>query len=385
MGIRRLLATLVTATLVLAALALVLGSLLGQPILLSYVETESMQPTLDPGDGFVAVPSAVAGPVEQGDVVVFQAQELHGGGLTTHRVVGRTNQGYVTGGDNNPFTDQAGTEPPVADEQIVAEALKVNGEVLVIPHLGDVVTGLSGGLEDVRYWLAAFTGLGIFAGPQGLPALLILGLVLYYAVDVLRERGQRQYDRTTERETGLNTRLVVGALAVFLVFSATMGMVGPSGTNEYGIVSAAYEDERQDVVPAGESKNNTLGVTNGGFLPVVVFYEPGDMADVHPREVYVPARGEANVTATFTAPPETGGYSRYIVERRYFAVLPVSVIRSLYQVHPWLPIVAIDLLLGVPFYVAGRKLLGSGRIRERTRDRGLSRLASLKRALRGRE
>src|SRR6056297_3527746 len=121
---------------------LLVGQLLGQPILLGYVATGSMEPTMDAGDGFVAIPSAVSGDVEEGDVVVFQARELHDGGLTTHRVVDETEGGYVTKGDANPFTDQDGGEPPVTDGQIVANALQIEGTVVTIPHLGTVVMGI---------------------------------------------------------------------------------------------------------------------------------------------------------------------------------------------------------------------------------------------------
>jgi signal peptidase len=40
----------------------------------------------------------------------------------------------------------------------------------------------------------------------------------------------------------------------------------------------------------------------------------------------------------------------------------------MYRIHPWLPIVVIDLLLAVPFYVVGMALVGTGRVRRRTRD-----------------
>ncbi len=112
-------AEVIVAALVIAMIA---GQLLGQPAVVGYVETGSMSPTLEPGDGFVAVPAALAGPIEEGDVVTFRAEQLHGGGLTTHRVVGETERGYVTRGDANPFTDQDGVEPPVKDDQIVAVA-----------------------------------------------------------------------------------------------------------------------------------------------------------------------------------------------------------------------------------------------------------------------
>jgi signal peptidase len=71
-----------------------------------------MEPTLNAGGGFVAVPAAVAGLIEAGDVIVYEAEETQGGGLTTHRVVGETDRGFIRGGPN-PLTDQDSDEPPV--------------------------------------------------------------------------------------------------------------------------------------------------------------------------------------------------------------------------------------------------------------------------------
>jgi signal peptidase len=45
----------------------------GQPVLLAFVKIGSMKLTFDPGDGFVAVPSQPAGPVEERYVVVCRA------------------------------------------------------------------------------------------------------------------------------------------------------------------------------------------------------------------------------------------------------------------------------------------------------------------------
>ncbi|WP_138005339.1 S26 family signal peptidase [Halalkalirubrum salinum] len=105
--------------------AMIVGQFYGIPVGPSYVVTDSMKPTLEPGDGFIAVPIAIAGPVEEGNVVTFDADQLHGGGLTTHRVVVETDEGYVTRGEVNPFTDQEGDEPPVAEGQLKAKALGV--------------------------------------------------------------------------------------------------------------------------------------------------------------------------------------------------------------------------------------------------------------------
>ncbi|OSO90460.1 hypothetical protein B9H04_17005, partial [Halorubrum ezzemoulense DSM 17463] len=61
MSLKRTLSVALQAAAVLVVVSLVVGQLLGQPVLLSYVETGSMQPTLAPGDGFVAVPAQLAG------------------------------------------------------------------------------------------------------------------------------------------------------------------------------------------------------------------------------------------------------------------------------------------------------------------------------------
>jgi len=114
---------------------------------------------------------------------------------------------------------------------------------------------------------------------------------------------------------------------------------------------------------------------------VVVFLEPGsDAVDIQPRELSVPRQSVENATLTLSAPPETGYYRQYVTEHRYLAVLPQSHIRALYRIHPWAPIVVIDTVLGIPFYLAGVALAGTGRVRARSRD--VSVLMTVRRRLR---
>jgi signal peptidase len=54
------------------------------------------------------------------------------------------------------------------------------------------------------------------------------------------------------------------------------------------------------------------------------------------------------------------------------------VIDACYRVHPWLPIFVVDAVIGVPFYLFGMSLVGSGRLRSRSRSRdGVSTLRRL--------
>lgn len=364
--------------------ALLLGAILGQPILLSFVETGSMSPTLEPGDGFVAVPAAVAGPVETGDVVTFHAERLHGGGLVTHRVVGETQRGYVTQGDANAFTDQAGTEPPVKDAQVVAVALRIGGDVVVLPDLGDAVGVIGTGVGTLQGVVASLLGVEL-GGGRGFTVTLLFLTLAWYGFETWRDRTSRRPNRPTTRDVSVDGRTVVLAATVLVVLGATAAMVVPSGTTSYGVVSAEFDDSGPRVIPAGRTETTTLPLGNAGVLPVVVVLEPSDPEiALTPSELRLGGRSRATVTVSLTAPPQTGYYRHFVTERRYLALLPASVVIGLYRVHPWLPVAVIDLLVALPYYLVGVRLVGTGSVRLRRRDRGGPLRARVRRLLRRR-
>ncbi|GAA0667050.1 signal peptidase I [Natronoarchaeum mannanilyticum] len=373
-----------TALLVVVA-ALVVGQLLGQPILLGYVATDSMEPTMDAGDGFIAIPSPLAGDVSEGDVVVFEAEQLHGGGLTTHRVVGETDRGYVTKGDANPFTDQDGGEPPVSDQQIVAEALQINGEVVVIPHLGTAVMGIQSGVSSAQSTAASAVGVGGGLDSSQVGGLLVaLGLVLLGVAALSGARGGavRDFARSADRPGVVAVWSVAGTVAILIVLFATAAMVVPSGTTEYGIVSAEQPADDPLVIEAGGSSTVEYPVTNGGVVPVVVFLETGDGAVAEPDRLRVGAGGEAASSVTLNAPESEGQYDRYVTQRRYLLLLPPGLIAALHAIHPTLALLAVDaVVVGVGLSIAVA-LFGTGDLRLRSGADHVSLSVRLRRKLR---
>lgn len=385
MAYRTYLTWAVEAVAILLVLSLVLGSVLGQPILLSYVETGSMEPTLEPGDGFVAIPSALAGDVEEGDVVVFEAEALQGGGLTTHRVVDETERGYITQGDANPFPDQDGGEPPVKEAQIVAEAWTVGGQVVVVPGVGTAAVAIQTALGTTQRHLAQAAGTRALLGSQGIAYVLFAVSMLAYVVDWYLTRGDAPArERDSGRDDGTSVRLVLGVLALVLMATATAAMTVPAGTQQFGIVSADFESENPTVIQRGSSAELPYTVPNAGLVPVHVYVDPAsEGVDVEPGHVYVGSRAEESVTLTLAAPAETGYYRRFVVEHRYLALLPEPVIRELYGIHPWAPLLAINGLLGGGIYALGVAMVGDGRVRfrDRSTDRSSSTLRRLLREL----
>ena len=348
---------------------LITGQLLGQPALLGFVTSGSMESTLNEGDGFVAIPAAVTDEPEPGDVVVFRAEQIQGGGLTTHRIVEETDRGYITKGDANPFTDQDGDEPPVKSEQIVAVVWQPGGEVLAIPGVGTVVTGTQDVLQTVQVHIASAIGTRSLLGPQGLAYLLFALSIALYAVDAWRDSGRDRTTRDRSRRSGTSARLVVGVFAVLLVLGATAAMVVPAGTQEYGVVSAEFESENPTVIERGTSEELEYAVPNAGLVPVYAYVTPQSPGvDVDPQRLRVGSRGEASTTVTLTAPDETGYYRLFVDEHRYLAVLPPGVIDELYGVHPWAPLVVINALLGGGIVGLGLLLLRGEPARIRSRE-----------------
>lgn len=363
---------LLAATVLLVVGSLLLGQLLGQPVFLSYVETGSMRPQLQPGDGFIAIPMAIAGPIEEGDVITFDAENLNDGNLVTHRVIGETEQGFITKGDANPVTDQDGNEPPVKRPQVVAKALQIGGRIVVIPNLGVAVLAVNGAMSGFQQTLASTFNTRALLGTQGMAYLLFgFGVFSYVFSEMFADEGGRARTREADsrRNSGVSDQLILALLTLMVVGFMTASMVIPAGTQEFSVVSSTTDAPGIQVIERGTTETISYRVPSNGIIPVIVFLEPASEGiSMQPRELYVPSNSVRESIVEIEAPPQTGHYRRYLVEHRYLAILPQGTIRYLYQLHPWLPIIAIDLLVAIGFAGVGSGLIAGGRSRVRSRE-----------------
>ena len=385
MGVRSSLGTVGTLLLVAVVVAMLVGQQLGQPILLGFVVTGSMSPTLEPGDGFVAMPPELAGDIEEGDVVTFDARELQGGGLTTHRVVGETDEGYVTAGDANPFTDQDGDEPPVQESQIVAVAWEFNDEVVVIPSIGTVALAIQGAVGAAVGLLSGLPG-GDAIADGDLGSIMVGGgvlLLLYSFAADLFGGGRDGRERSQSRGGATRAGLVLGVILLLILVPATASMVVPSGVNDLTIVSSQSPSGDPTVIERGGTQTVEYNVTNDGYVPQVAIIEPASTGvTVAETTHWVPRGGSADTVATIHAPDETGVYFRAISERQYIGILPLSVIVALHTIHPWVAIAAIDLTIAVFVTAVFAVAVGFEPLRFRDTDRDTSVADKLRRTIR---
>ena len=341
---------------VVIAVVLLVGQAVGQPLLLGYVRTGSMQPTLNPGDGFLSVPPEVTGDPAPGDVIVYRAEQVNGGGLTTHRVVRETERGYVTQGDANPFTDQSAGEPPVRAPQVVAVGVQVGESLVTIPGLGTVVTGLGDVMNGAQQRVPSHVWIGV--GVAGLFVLLTGGSGGRRGRAPVQDRS----GGATDRGPPIGARGIVLLCGAVVVATATASALAPFGATEYDVVSAETDLPGAGVIPAGESETTTYRIPGGTLVPVKYYVEPASegVRVVDGASGRIGSNGAANATIRLSAPPETGIYRRYVVEHRYPLVLPESVIDALYAIDPVAPVLFLDGALATPFVVAAR-LIGAGK------------------------
>lgn len=374
-----------TILLVFLILAMLIGQQFGQPIVLGFVATGSMSPALEAGDGFIAIPPAIAGDVGPGDVITFEAEEIEGGGLTTHRIAGETSQGYVTVGDANPFTDQDAGEPHVQDEDIVAVALQLNGEVVRIPYIGTFALAVQGVFGAIAGIFAVIPFFGaITEGDIG--TIMVLGgivLLLYSIVADVRSSGKRDTGRNRSREGIVSSGVILLVILLLIVGPATASMVLPSDVNEVTIISSSSPSTDPLVIQRGQSSDFDYNITHGGYLPRVAIIEPASEGVEITQEVLVVSGGEsAHTIATVRAPDETGAYDRAISERQYIGILPTPIIVGLHQIHPWVAIAGINMVIIVFVTTIYVVAVGLRPFRFRSTDRNVTWVQKVQRQIR---
>jgi len=285
------------------------------PVHLSYATSDSMEPAIEEGDGYLLVST---GNYDTGDVVTFYSEER--GAFVTHRVVGQTDGGLVTQGDANPSTDQAGGLAPVEGDAVLGEVPSVGGMLLVVPNLGAVVGPLQ-------------TNPAVGAGVVGLLGLLV--------VVGGRERRTRTRSVTSAGEVLGPTFAVgvVGALALLL-------LVGGS-TYQFAYTAVDGQPAGGDELAVGEPAERTYEVR--------LFEPPLTRTFVEAEGMTVTDRASDGATTTLDVrlpPPESPGAVETSVRTyAYPATLPADVQRTLHGTHPALATAASVGAVFVPLYL----------------------------------
>lgn len=283
------------ALLVAAAALLVLVAPPPSPVHLSYVTSDSMAPALETGDAYLVVDAREPAP---GDIIVFDAETREG--YTTHRVVGVTDEGYLTQGDANPTVDQTAGEPPVPEDRTLGTVPTVGDRPLAVPLVGSLAATV-----DSRETLLVAAGLLV--------------------VSVLGGRKGSLPDRPTVR-----VRSVFGPIVIMAVLVAALSLTMAPTTNSLTYTATEFDSPAPDAVPVGEASTDELEVAvRGSFLTHTVFEAHGaTVTDVDRGD------GGARLTLELPAREEPGSFDVAVTAVPYPRTLPVATIEMLHAVHP---------------------------------------------------
>lgn len=298
---------------VLAALAVTTPA---SPVQLSYVYSDSMEPTIGQNDGYIVVP---AQQVQQRDIIVFWSQEREE--YVTHRIVGRSDEGLITQGDNNDVTDQAAGHPYVQRSAITGTVLSLTGEPVTID------------------------GLGVLVSLVHSQRLLILGIAMSLIGGSILFGGSQQ---PHPRRSLLRVRDVIHPVFAAAIIGGTMVILIGAVSHELMYVAIDGGSSAQNTLTVGSATTETISI-NASALPLT-----HRLVSTDGMTITNSTRNASTITANVHIPGPTtsGAYQTSIAVYRYPAVLPFRLVETIHAIHPAVAAGATMSILFSPFVLA---------------------------------
>ncbi|RLI28886.1 signal peptidase I [Candidatus Bathyarchaeota archaeon] len=304
-----------------------LSFVLDVPILFSFTMSNSMEPTIGTGDFFIVVPKFFISDIRVGDIILFYNPKYDF--PVCHRVVGLTDEGYITRGDNSPFTDQQAGIPPIREEHIIGKVLTFQGKPILTPKLGLLIL-------RIQLMIKGYT----------LP--LALGLAVLGAVSLVT--GKEYKLKKRKRVFKLKVRYVfIGCLA-FLVFFTALLMVSKSQTVEFKYLATDLPTHGYIIMLGGRSEWSII-VNNTSLIPFYIYVTPltdGLTTENESLGLVMPGAGE-EFKLQIRAKNKIGWYTEKAGVYLYIAILPEDLVKKLADIHPYAPILMTTFAICLPF------------------------------------
>jgi signal peptidase len=313
---RKIASKFLTLVIIVLAVSSIAGALLERPVLISYVTSGSMVPTIHENDIIFINPLATNYRV--GDIIVFESN----GKWICHRIFAITEKGFLTKGDNNIAIDQLEGQSAVKQSKIAGKVVTFNGKPVIIPGVGDKIGLISTYALEHKYLLLAL--------------LIIAGLFQVAGEGGKVRKKSRRYVKVRFAQL-----YVAASFSVLLLLTAVSALMIGGQDIQYGTTMAG--NVRPEWVLPGATFERTILVENRGFYPFLyVVKDDGGRASV--REWFVLDPGESKeVEVVIKAPKETSIYSEHVIIARYLPVAPIGFLTVLAFYNHFLPILIIDL------------------------------------------
>jgi signal peptidase I len=311
----------ITWLLVAGSVAIILGGLLGRPVLMAAVPTTSMVPVLRPGDLVPVMPLWGVEPT-RGQIVIYKTEQDTN--WIVHRIVGGDSaRGFIAKGDANPVVDPN----RVFMKDIAGMVPTIGSAAVHIPKLGSL------SLDQ-----------GPFSNPLLAGVALVVGVYLLIADagTALRRLRMPRWRRLAKAKVNPSLSIYLGlALVVFLAIVLTSFALSTETQVAYQVVtsrSTLVKDPR--IAVAGRRTDEPLNLKNPSVFPVVVSLSASD-PDLEWEPSWVVLGPYGQKTLKLVRLNQTLGEHKAALHRVvYLLLLPPGLIQLLAAIDWRLPVVA---------------------------------------------
>jgi len=306
-----------------------------KPTLAVSIRSWSMTPLMTRGDMVFLWPTGEKTEFSTGDIIVFRSAKDGIRDWTMHRIVGGdSEQGFITKGDANEWTDQEGSGyPPVQPEWIAGVVPTIGPLPLKIPLLGYIPLLIEGNMKN----------------PILLPAMLgILAVALVFD-EVFKTKKKRKKEVLQKSQLYCLAGLAFAVLIGFLMLMGSLFI-----TFSYGVEKNAGMLMGSDVgiLKLGDSRELVLAeLENEGAIPLYYYAVSRDPQVVLNKDwFYLHGGDSAQVMATVHG-QKVGLYQADVTVGMFMPFLPPGAIRFMVGINFWLALVGVSLVPALPLFI----------------------------------
>lgn len=335
---------IVLFTVMILTLTAAIGSAItAKPFLLTAVRSNSMYPLFQRSDMIALSSLSSSDNVKIGDIVVFKSEEgsLSSKGWVVHRIVsGNDENGYITQGDANEFTDQvAATNPPIKREWMASRVIEIGDSVVKLPFAG---------------YLPLFVE-EFHSSPYALPLMAVLVAVI---IGVSELKGGSEKKKKSKRKSstlGLTSVYAASGLTIAVIVAGTM-----ISTSQHINVVYEISDKSEGllmgsdigILKTGDTQEKELAdLQNNSFFPITVAITDNDPQISESHTLLKLRPGDSIKTTMKLEAKKPGNYQSAIWVGLFYPFLPSTLIYKLSSYNYWLALVAVSLVPGLPLMI----------------------------------
>lgn len=328
---------ILVVVLILCSLIAAVGSAISnKPVLLTVIVSNSMYPVWERGDMVIIKNLKEEETVHHGDIVFFKTTkgDLADKGWIAHRIIsGNADQGFITKGDANKYTDQESKgNVPIERKWIAGKAVTIGETPIVIPKIG-----------YLSLWVEEFQ-----TNQFILPAIALVIGILIAIGEFKSEKKQRK------KIQGLELQLIyiIGGLTISIILGSTMLAAGEKINIIYEVsehTQGVLMGSNVGILQIGDTVSQPLSeLSNKGSFPSIAVITTNDkQIELSHTNMFLQKGQLINSTYTVHA-EETGKYNSIVHVGMFYPLLPPSIVFFLAQKSYWLALAVVSLIPGLP-------------------------------------